>query len=176
MALSRKRTDPCGGYPERRPEASGPERQKAYRERYRDIFKNMDGVEFRLFIGMEHQGHVHYAMPVRIMDYDSASYALQRDEIRRQHEEAADLTDADERLSGFARTDRLVPVITLVLYCGSRPWDAASSLCELLDLEGVPPELRRYVTDYRIHVLDICHTPDRRLRNFRRISAPCFYF
>lgn len=150
--------------------------RNAYRERYRDIFKSMNGMGFCLWIGTEHQEHVHYAMPVRVMDYDGASYAIQRDFIRRRHEAAQDLEDTGERLSGFSKSDRLTPVITLILYCGSRPWDGACRLRELLDLEHVPQELLRYVADYRIHVLDICHTPDRRLREFPPDIRTLFLF
>lgn len=110
--------------------------RNAYRERYRDIFKSMNGMGFCLWIGTEHQEHVHYAMPVRVMDYDGASYALQRDFIRRRHEAAQDLMDTGERLSGFSKSDRLTPVITLILYCGSRPWDGACRLREF------PPDIR----------------------------------
>ena len=149
--------------------------KRVYRDRYRDIFKSADGMGLRLFIGAEHQAHVHYAMPVRIMDYDSVSYSLQKDLIRRQHEEAQDLAE-DERLSGFSETDRLTPVITLVLYCGSRPWDGASRLHQLLDLERIPQQLRRYIADYRIHVLDICHTSDRRLKEFPPDIRVLFFF
>lgn len=130
---------------------------------------------FRLLIGVEHQDHVHYAMPVRIMDYDSSSYSVQKDEISCRHTEAQDLKE-DEFLSGFSRTDRLIPVVSLVLYCGARPWDGARRLHELLDLDRFPQELTEYVTDYRIHVLDICHTSDERLEEFPPDIRTMFLF
>ena len=34
-----------------------------YKDRFRDLCKSIDGVVFRLLIGVEHQDHVHYAMP-----------------------------------------------------------------------------------------------------------------
>lgn len=95
------------------------------------------------------------------------SYLKQKSEISDRHRENGDLKDTDELLSGFARTDRLCPVITLVLYCGlEKPWDGAKSLHGLLDFESVPEDLKQYVADYPIHVLDICHTPDERLEEF----------
>ena len=48
--------------------------RRVYRERYRDLYKKVEGVALHLLIGVEHQQHVHYAMPVRMMDYDSISY------------------------------------------------------------------------------------------------------
>ncbi len=64
--------------------------KKMYRERYRDLMKSVAGLELRLLIGIGCQSHVHYAMPARVMDYDSASYAAQRNAIQAFHEEAKD--------------------------------------------------------------------------------------
>ena len=57
-------------------------------------------------------------------------------------------------------------MITLVLYCGEKEWDGARRLHELLDLDKLPSSIRGYVADYPIHILDVCHTPDERLRQF----------
>ena len=40
------------------------------------------------------------------------------------------------------------------------------SLHGMLELDGVPEELKEYVEDYSLHILDVCHTPDERLREF----------
>lgn len=149
--------------------------KKRYRDRFRDLYKSINGVGMHLLIGVEHQSHIHYAMPVRGMEYDSSSYMLQIEEIQRRHEEACDLEE-DERLCGIAKTDRLLPVITLILYCGSKPWDAATSLYELLNIERVSKELRQYVADYPLHILDVCHTSDTRLREFPPDICTMFFF
>lgn len=149
--------------------------KKVYQDRFRDLYKSVEGVGMHLLIGIEHQFHIHYAMPVRGMEYDSSSYVLQVEKIHRKHEEADDLK-ADERLCGFAKTDRLLPVITLILYCGSKPWDAAMSLHELLNMEHVPEELHPYIADYPLHILDICHTPDARLQEFPPDIRTMFFF
>ena len=73
---------------------------------------------------------------------------------------------AGEYLSRFSKADRLQPVITLILYCGEKEWDGARRLHELLDLERLPDSVKPYVADYPIHILDVCHTPDERLRQF----------
>ena len=51
-------------------------------------------------------------------------------------------------LSPLKKEDRLVPVITLVLYMGEDPWNAAKRLHDLLDFSEIPHELRDYVPDY----------------------------
>ena len=149
--------------------------RKVYRERYRDLYKKVEGAAIHLLIGVEHQENVHYGMPVRVMDYDSISYMAQISRIAGRHEERKDLTGA-EKLCGFSREDRLLPVISLVLYCGASPWDGALRLHELLDFDGVPEELRDYITDYNIHVLDVCHTEDQRLQEFPADIAALFFF
>lgn len=89
----------------------------------------------------------------------------------RKHMERKDLAGG-EFLSQFSKEDRLLPVITLVLYCGEAPWDGAGRLHELLELEHIPEGMKECVADYPIHILDICHTPDERLREFP--SDICF--
>ena len=146
-----------------------------YRERYRDLYKKVEGAAVHLLIGLEHQENVHYGMPVRVMDYDSVSYMAQMSGIAGRHEERNDLTEA-EKLSGFSKEDRLIPVISLVLYCGARAWDGALRLHELLDFGGVPKELRGCIGDYHIQVLDVCHTDDPRLLEFPADIAALFFF
>lgn len=150
-------------------------RHHRYQDRYRDLYKCMDHMAFRLLIGVEEQGHVHYTMPLRVMDYDCASYSVQKSRISNRHRTAKDLEN-DEFLSGFSKEDRLLPTITLVLYCGLRPWDGALRLHDLLDLDRIPSELKHYIADYPIHVLDICHTPDHRLEEFPSEIRTMFLF
>ena len=109
--------------------------------------------------------YVDYAMPLRVMDSDMLSYVHQKKAISKEHMKRRDLKQ-DEYLSRFSKQDRLLPVITLVLYCGEKPWDGARCLHEMLELSGLPEELKAYVENYSIHILDVCHTPDDRLREF----------
>ena len=159
---------------------------RAYRHKYRDLYKELDDALVHLFIGAELQEHVDYAMPLRIMDSDVLSYLHQKKTVGKNHtndkddkEDAANTNaketsdsagrqslTADEYLSRFSKADRLQPVITLVLYCGEKEWDGARRLHELLDLDKLPSSIRGYVADYPIHILDVCHTPDERLRQF----------
>lgn len=146
-----------------------------YQDRYRDLYKRIDHTAFRLLIGVEEQEYINYAMPVRIMDYDSTSYTAQLSDIR-SRTQAEQLLGKDEFLTGFSRKKRLLPVITLILYCGADPWDGALCLHDLLDLEPLPSELRACVADYPIHVLDIRHTPDQRLEEFPPDIRTMFLF
>ncbi len=140
---------------------------RAYRHKYRDLYKELDDARVHLFIGAELQEHVDYAMPLRIMDSDVLSYLHQKKSLSRKQTDNADkIMTSDEYLSHFSKASRLQPVITLVLYCGEKEWDGARHLHELLDLDKLPSSIRGYVADYPIHILDVCHTPDERLRQF----------
>ena len=155
---------------------TGKGRAARTRTRYRDISKTIGKANVFLIIGTEFQSFVDYSMPVRVMDYDSLEYKDQIQTIHttRKNETITSGKTPGVNLSPLKKEDRLVPVITLVLYMGEDPWDAAKHLHELLDFSEVPQELRKYVQDYQIHVLDVCHTPDERLLEFSKDLASMF--
>ena len=74
------------------------------------------GVELVL-LGLESQEHIHYAMPLRLMGYDYSSYKKQYDSKAKQYKTAEGMTE-DEFLSKMKKTDKFVPVITVVVYYG----------------------------------------------------------
>ena len=123
------------------------------KERYRDLVRRSAyGLNFAI-IGIENQSEVHYLMPLRAMSYDVAEYEKQAYHIRQKVKELKNLTPA-EFLSGFLRTDLLHPCITLVLYWGNN-WDGPKDLYDLLNFEDIPPELRKLVNNYPLHLIDI---------------------
>ncbi len=107
-----------------------------------------------VLVGLENQDEVHYAMPIRVMLEDAAGYDEQLRRIQRVHRERKDLRGA-EYVGRFARTDRVLPIVTIVLYYGKAPWDGATQLCELLDGNRQTDELAALVNDYKIHVLEV---------------------
>lgn len=107
------------------------------------------GVEF-VMLGMEHQEHIHYAMPMRVMGYDYGLYKKQYDDNALKYKKAEGL-DEDEYLSGMKKTDKYMPVITIVVYYGEKPWDGATALCQMLN---IPPELEKYVNDYKMLLVE----------------------
>ena len=155
---------------------TGSGRTVIMRSRYRDVFKEIGKVKVVLMIGTELQSFVDYSMPVRIMDYDALEYKDQIQKItsERKVENAAKSGKQKVVLSPIKKEDRLIPVITLVLYMGEEPWDAAKNLHGLLDFSEVPERFKTYIPDYQIHVLDVCHTPDERLLEFPKDIATMF--
>ena len=118
-------------------------------QKYRDVLKLLhtmtDGEAAYCVMGIENQADIHYALPVRNGVYDFLQLSHQVSEAANSHKRAMkekepkppeqpqkEETPTDgEFLSGFWRTDRLIPVITLVIYFGSEAWDAPLSLKEM---------------------------------------------
>lgn len=120
----------------------------------RDVVKlckhsNKHNVEFVL-LGMESQEHIHYAMPMRVMGYDYIAYKKQYDANAKSYKEASGVTE-DEYLSRMRKADRFIPVITVVVYYGEKPWDAATSLHAMLVLEDV---VKPFVNDYKMQLVE----------------------
>lgn len=107
------------------------------------------GVEFVL-LGLESQEHIHYAMPMRVMGYDYAAYKKQYNRNAKKCKIAKGLTE-DEYLSRMKKTDKFIPVITLVIYYGEKEWDGAKSLHEMLN---IPSEMTKYVNNYKIFLVE----------------------
>ena len=107
------------------------------------------GVEL-VMLGMESQEHIHYAMPMRIMGYDYGTYKKQYDSNAKKYQTAKGLEE-DEYLSGMKKTDRFIPVITMVVYYGEKPWDGAVSLHGMLN---IPEEMKAFVNDYKILLVE----------------------
>lgn len=138
----------------------------------RDILQKVAcGMRF-IVVGVEEQSEVHYAMPVRVMEYDTAEYSRQLRKIGKEHREKKDLQGA-EYLSRFSKNDRLIPTMTLVLYFGER-WDGARRLHDLLDFSGYLPEVKTAVADYPLHILEV--TRYKNLERFRTDLGLVFGF
>lgn len=107
------------------------------------------GVEYVL-LGNEAQQYIDYAMPMRIMGYDYGTYKKQYDSNSKKYR-SSDGLENDEYLSGMKKTDRFIPVITVVIYYGDQCWDGPTTLHGMLD---IPEKLARYVNDYKILLVE----------------------
>lgn len=90
------------------------------------------GVQFVL-LGLKHQEHVHYAMPMRVMGYDYGVYKKQYDSNAKKYQQVSGMEE-DEYLSRMKKTDRFIPVVTIVVHYGEKVWDGATSLHEMSDI------------------------------------------
>ena len=123
-------------------------------EKYRDLIRRVALNTNFVIVGLEDQDKIHYAMPVRVMFEDAANYDEQMRKIQKGHRRKRDLRGA-EWLGGFAKSDRLEPVITIVLYYGSEPWDGAKELYQLINGENLPKEIMKLVNNYKLHILEV---------------------
>lgn len=124
-------------------------------QKYRDVVKKSAfGAEFIIF-GVENQANIHYAMAIRSMLYDAISYTNQISEISKIHRINKDLS-GDEYLSKFSKSDKLIPVITLVVYYGNDDWDGSADLYNMLEFPKENLEiLKKFISNYKMNLLSI---------------------
>ena len=104
-----------------------------------------------MLVGAEAQADIHYAMPVKVMTYDTMNYSAQVKSTARAHRDAGEHGTSAEFLSGFHKDDKLTPVITITVYLGAKPWDGPRKLSDMFrETDGWMEEL---VSDYKIHLL-----------------------
>ena len=129
-------------------------------QKHRDLLKfaamMQDSHANYVILGVENQMEVHYAMPVRNMVYDALQYDKQVAMIaaanrRNKRFSSGTMRNNGEFLSGFLRTDKILPVITLTLYFGTEPWDGPLSLREMYDIND--SKLLDFVPDYRVQLI-----------------------
>ena len=84
-------------------------------------------------------------------------YTEQIEVLKQAHKNQGDALDSGEFLSGISKEDRLVPVISLILYHGSKPWDGPKSLYDMLEFDASAKEihaLKQVLPDYRLNLID----------------------
>jgi len=156
---------------------------KAPVQKYRDILKlwnaMMDDDAIFIILGAELQDKVHYGMPVKDGLYDMLGYSKQIEEIRRSYrkqreENAGEITAEDgvlkikltseEFLSGLRKGDKLIPIITAVVYFGDTPWDGPRSLHDMLDFRN--DAIKSYVPDYKLNIISPADMEDEEFAKF----------
>ena len=124
-------------------------------QKTRDILKQSiimsDERATYLLLGIENQSELHYALPVKNLIYDALNYGRQVSRISEKHRKDKDLKGA-EFLSGFAKEDKLYPVITLTIYFGAEEWDAPRSLKEMFS-EDVSEDILGKIDDYHVNLI-----------------------
>ena len=154
-------------------------------QKYRDILKlwdaKMDDAAIYVILGTELQDKVHYGMPVKDGLYDMLGYSNQIDEIRRSYRNQNGKNDTDgelvidgdslkikltseEFLSGLRKGDKLIPIITAVVYLGDTSWDGPRSLHEMLDFKN--DAIKDFVPDYKINLISPADMDDDEFTKF----------
>lgn len=140
------------------------------KQKARDVLKlalKTDGKAAYCILGVENQSKIHTAMPVRNMLYDAMTLAEQVAAAANSHKEAHNRgKDSAEYLSGFHREDKLLPVITLVIYWGADEWDAPVTLREMYP-EGLDERILHYANEYKVNLISPAQMTDEQLDAFR---------
>ena len=147
-------------------------------QKYRDLLKIWEAMTdddmIYVILGAELQSRTHYGMPVKDGLYDMIGYSKQIEEARQSYKEMSSekqgkedseneaelfvedgtlkikLT-SEEFLSGFRKGDKLIPIITAVVYINPEPWDGPMSLFEMLDVKD--KRLYKYLNDYKLNLI-----------------------
>ena len=133
-------------------------------QKNRDVFKRWVGMyddnATYLMLGIENQSNIHYAMPARNMMYDAISYDSQIKRIAAKHKgqnrgksgNSGNANDkSGEYMSGFRKNDKLVPVITLVIYFGVKEWDGPIALHDMF--RDTDSRILQLAQNYRINLI-----------------------
>ncbi|MCR5625812.1 MAG: Rpn family recombination-promoting nuclease/putative transposase [Lachnospiraceae bacterium] len=127
---------------------------RAY-QKFRDILKScvikQDDENTYVLLGIENQSDIHYAMPVRNQLYDALNYSEQVSKQGEENRKNKASLSSEEFLSDFRKTDKLTPVITLVIYWGDKKWDAPRSLSEMFS--PIDPRIQPFINDYKINLI-----------------------
>lgn len=123
-------------------------------QRFRDLLKQViikqSAEATFLIVGIENQLEVHYAMTVQNMLYDAIDYASQVSEIAKKNRKDKNYKNVREFLSGMRKDDKILPVVTIVIYWGSDDWDGARCLHDMFD---AAPDILKFVPDYKMNLI-----------------------
>ena len=89
-------------------------------QKYRDVLRMLQTqngkLEVRIIVGAEIQSHVHYAMPIRNLEYDALNLSRQLSARQKYNRENHLLKSKNEFLSGIKKGETFTPVLTVVVY------------------------------------------------------------
>lgn len=132
--------------------------KNSYHEYIRDSVKLWEYKGKQYIFSLEPEESLHYALPVKYMNYESLEYDRQYKETLQNHRRDKDLS-SDEYLSGFSLSDCLMPVITIGIYLGEKSWSGSAKLSEMSKMKEIPLEIKEQITsfynEFQVNLLDI---------------------
>ena len=121
-------------------------KEKKIAEIERDVCKIYKKAQVELAIlGIENQTAPDKYMPIRLMEYNTAAYRTQLEELEEK------------------KRKEIIPVITLVVYFGTMPWKKYLSLHEVVK---IPEEFEHHFNDYNIKVLPLAFLSEKQAAKF----------
>lgn len=148
-------------------------------KKYRDIIMKWKNHTMLVLLANESQDQIHYAMPQKVMIYDGMDYEeqirnhwkqlMEQRKLAQKSGQPLEHLTAAEYLSHFRKSDQLTPIISLVFYYGSDPWDGPLDLYDMFRLEGTEEEkavLKKYLPNYKINLIDAERMRDSEIKCF----------
>ena len=134
-----------------------------YVNRIRDLIKEGtykfdDSENNYVLLGIENQTSIDKYMPFRIMLYDSLIYDYQIMNFKKNKKDAK---------------IKLKPVITLVIYYGTKKWNHSFDIIDNLDVDS---NIKEYVSNYKIKVLSISELTDEELESYNKDIRQLFKY
>ena len=110
------------------------------------------------------------------MIYDAAQYDKQVKKAAASHRysEESDCVNTGEFLSGFYKNDKLLPVITLVIFWSADEWKAPTSLHEMFSVND--KSVLKYVPDYKINLISPYSMRDEDFNKFETTLSKALKF
>ncbi len=162
-------------------------------QKFRDaqkLFAAMtDGDLEYILYGIESQSEIHYAAAVKNNLYDAIEYAGQVEEAARSHRRAMkqakekENTDsgveqrkpnAGEFLSGFWKTDHLVPSVTVMIYFAPDVWDGPLSLFDMMEVKD--PRIFSFIDNYHVRLIAPAQMTDEEIMKFQSSLREVMFF
>ena len=126
-------------------------------KKYRDIIMKWRNQATLVLLANESQDKVHYGMDYETQIRNNWKNFNDRRKQNKKAGQSLEHLTAGEYLSRFRKKDRLIPIISLVFYYGSEPWDGPVDLYDMFQLEGTKEEneiLEKYLPNYKINLVD----------------------
>lgn len=158
-------------------------------QKFRDVQKlyaaMTDGSLEYVLYGIEAQSEIHYAAAVKNNLYDAIGYAGQVEEAARSHRRAMKQAKADsgteqqkpnagEFLSGFWKTDRLIPSVTVMLYFAPDAWDGPLSLFDMMEVKD--PRILSFIDNYHVRLIAPAQMTDDEIMKFQSSLREVMFF
>ncbi len=125
-------------------------------KKYRDIIKQWaikrDDKATYVLLAVENQSDIHYAMPVRTMLYDALRYSNQIENIANENIKNKKLKTSNEFLSGLLKTDKILPIMTVIINFSGKIWNAPKTLKQMF--HDFDKRFLKFIKDYEINLID----------------------
>ena len=109
-----------------------------------------------IILAVEIMATLDYSIPARVMDYDAQELRRQIKDIgQKKRSIKQERSSQKGYINNLRKKDRLVPIHTVVLYCGEGVYDGAAGLKEMLDTKGMERDYQKLLQDYHVRIYNL---------------------